>query len=67
MKFESDNNPNLNPILAELKRDEESYRLALEEARKHVEDGSATPSVIDDLETRYLLAKQERERQEGSV
>jgi hypothetical protein len=67
MKFETNNNPGFDPILEELKKDEESYRLSLEEANKFIEEGSVTPSVIDDMQARYILAKQALENYEKSV
>lgn len=42
-----------------LRREEDYYMLALNEAMNG--DKPATPAVIEDLQTRYYLAKQARE------
>ena len=55
--------PNNEPILEDLKKQEEIHRSALNQAMNG--DKPATPTVIEDLQTRYFLAKQARENFES--
>ncbi len=57
------------PIIAleNLRQIEELSKKTLEDAMKPIEEGGATESVIEDLRTRYYLAKQEREDFEKSI
>jgi hypothetical protein len=57
--------PNIEPNLDDLRREEESHRLALEEAING--KVPATPLVIEDLQSRYYLAKQAREDFEAKL
>lgn len=47
--------------LQELKQLEDACFSALSDANKPIKEGGATPVVIEDLQIRYLLAKQARE------
>lgn len=56
-----DNGSQREEKLNRLKNDEEAHRLALLAANLPVAEGGATPAAIEDLQTRYFLAKQGRE------
>ncbi|MEK7134204.1 MAG: hypothetical protein AAB819_00545 [Patescibacteria group bacterium] len=47
--------------LEQLKEQEEVLRIATEDAQKDLEHGKTTEAVFEDLQARYLLAKQARE------